>query len=159
LTRDAAKFALEAFAPPKVVVAAPKRVLSAEDQKRFDFGKSVYEATCLACHQPHGLGQEGLAPPLAQSEWTASSPERLVRIILNGLRGPIHVKQQVFELDMPSLGVLEDEQIANVLTYVRNEWGHSFTPVDTATVKRIRAATEQREDAWTEPDLLKIADR
>ena len=91
-----------------------------------------------------------------ESEWVSSSPDRLVRIVLNGLRGPIHVKKQVFELDMPSLGVLEDEQIADVLTYVRNEWGHAFAPVDTNTVKRVREATAQREDAWTEPDLLKI---
>jgi len=156
LTRDSAKFALVAFEPPKVMVAAPKPVLSAADQKKFDAGKTVYEATCLACHQPHGFGQEGLAPPLVGSEWIAATPERLVRIVLHGLRGPIHVKKQTFELDMPSLGVLDDEQIANVLTYVRKEWGHSFSSVDTATVKRIRDATAQREDAWTEEDLQKI---
>jgi len=156
LTKEAGAFALAAFEPPKIVAAPPKRVLSAEDQKRFDAGKSVFEATCLACHQQHGFGQEGLAPPLVESEWVSSSPDRLVRIVLNGLRGPIHVKKQVFELDMPSLGVLEDEQIADVLTYVRNEWGHAFPSVDTNTVKRVREATAQREDAWTEPDLLKI---
>jgi len=155
LTRDVSKFALASFDPPKIA-AVSKRVLSAADQKRFDAGKAMYEMTCLACHQPHGLGQEGLAPPLLGSEWVASSPERLVRIVLNGLRGKIKVKDQTFELDMPSLNVLDDEQIANVLSYVRNEWGHAFSPVDPATVKRIREATAQREDAWTEADLKKI---
>ena len=130
--------------------------LSAEQQKLFENGKAVYEATCLPCHQPHGLGQEGLAPPLVDTEWVAGSPERLARIILHGMRGPIHVKNQLYELDMPSLGVLDDEQIASVLTYVRREWGHKFDPIDTAFVKKVRAATIDREDAWTEPELLKI---
>ena len=156
LARDAAAFALKGYEPPKATVAVSKKPLSPADQKQFEAGKTIYEMACLACHQQHGLGQEGLAPPLVESEWVASSPERLVRIVLNGLHGPIHVKQQLFELDMPSLGVLDDEQIANVLTYVRHEWGHVFSSVDPATVKRIREATAQREEAWTETDLLKV---
>ena len=76
--------------------------------------------------------------------------------MLNGLRGPIQVKGQAFELDMPALGVLEDEQISTVLTYVRNEWGHAFAPVSTETVKKIREETAKREDSWTQEDLLKI---
>ena len=80
----------------------------------------------------------------------------MVRIVLHGLRGKIHVKDQTFELDMPALNVLEDEQIADVLSYVRNEWGQNFSFVDAATVKRIRETTAQREDAWTETDLKKI---
>ena len=156
LTRDAAKFALAAYQPQKQIAAGPKRVLSAADQKRFEAGKAMFEMTCLACHQAHGLGQEGLAPPLLGSEWVSASPERLVRIVLNGLRGKIHVKDQTFELDMPALNVLDDQQIADVLSYVRNEWGHNFSMVDPAAVKRIRDATAQREDAWTEADLKKI---
>jgi len=156
LTRDVAKFALSAYEPQKTVAAAPRRAFSAAEQKQFEAGKAMFEMTCLACHQQHGLGQEGLAPPLAGSEWVASSPERLVRIVLNGLRGKIRVKGQTFELDMPALNVLDDEQIANVLSYVRNEWGHGFSMVDPGTVKRIRDATAQRDDAWTEADLLKI---
>jgi putative membrane-bound dehydrogenase-like protein len=130
--------------------------LSPEQQKLFENGKTLYEATCLPCHQPHGLGQEGLAPPLAGSEWVSGSPGRLVRVVLHGMRGPIQVKNQLYELDMPALGVLDDEQIASVLTYVRREWGHKFSPVDAAFVKQVREATKAREDAWTEPELLKI---
>jgi mono/diheme cytochrome c family protein len=130
--------------------------LAPEEQKRFEAGKTVYEMTCLACHQPHGLGQEALAPPLVGSEWVTNSPQRLVRIVIHGMRGPIKVKGQVFELDMPALAVLDDEQIAAVLTYVRREWGHAASPVNTATVKKIREATANREDAWTEAELLKI---
>jgi mono/diheme cytochrome c family protein len=102
------------------------------------------------------MGQEGLAPGLVGTDWVAASPERLIRIILHGLRGPIKVKDQTYELDMPSLGVLDDEQIAAVLTYVRREWGHTYSAVTPGLVKKVREETAKREDAWTEPELLKI---
>jgi glucose/arabinose dehydrogenase/mono/diheme cytochrome c family protein len=157
LARDLASFSLGGGEPNlarrKAVKGPP---LTAEQQRLFDIGKGIYEATCLACHQAHGLGQEGLAPPLVDSEWVSGSPERLARIVIHGLRGPIRVKKQQYELDMPSLGVLEDEQIAGVITFVRRSWGHGFSPVDAALVKRIREATKAREDAWTEAELLKI---
>ena len=155
LARDAAKFSLGEYevAARKAKPATP---LTAEERMLFNGGKSVYEAACVPCHQPHGMGQEGLAPPLAQSEWVAGPPQRLVRIVLQGLRGPIKVKGQTYELDMPALGVLTDEQIAAVLTYVRREWNHSFSAVTPAMVKQVREATAKREDAWTSADLLKV---
>jgi mono/diheme cytochrome c family protein len=158
LAREAALFTLSAREVEKapasdVVKAAP---LTAEEQRRFEAGKTMYEVTCLACHQQHGLGQAGLAPPLVGSEWVAGSDKRLIRIVLNGMRGPIQVKGETFELDMPSLGVLDDEQIAAALTYVRREWGHQYPPVDSATVKQVREETAKREDAWTVVDLLKV---
>jgi mono/diheme cytochrome c family protein len=90
------------------------------------------------------------------SEWVTGPEGRLVRIVLHGLRGPIKVKKQSYELDMPALGVLEDQQIADVLTYVRREWGNTGAPVSLSTVKQIRDETAKREDAWTEADLLKL---
>ena len=155
LARDAAKFTLGEF---EIVArkTKPSTPLSPEEQMRFIAGKAVYELACVPCHQPHGMGQEGLAPPLVQSDWVAGPPQRLVRIILNGLRGPIKVKGQTYELDMPSLSVLSDEQIAAVLTYVRHEWNHGFSAVSPAMVKQIREATASREDAWTSADLLKV---
>jgi len=158
LARDVAAFGVASLesVKPTELVTPPPLALSAEEQKHFDAGKAVYEMTCLACHQPHGLGQEGLAPPLVGSHWTTGSVQRLVRIVIHGMRGPVTVNKQVFELDMPPLAVLDDEQIAAVLTYVRAEWGHKASPVDPATVKKIREMTAHREDAWTEAELLKI---
>ena len=157
LAREAAAFSLAAREPVRTnTVVAQGPPLSPEDQKRFEAGKAMYEATCVACHQPHGLGQAGLAPPLVGSPWVTGSAERLARIVLGGLRGPITVNQEKFELDMPSLGVLDDEQIAAVLTYVRREWGHAAPPVASATVKKVRDDTAKRDDPWTEPDLLKV---
>ena len=75
--------------------------------------------------------------------------------MLNGLHGPIKVKGQPFELDMPALGILDDDTIATVLTYVRNEWGNSFPPVSAATVKAVRDAVGDH-DAWTQEELFKI---
>jgi mono/diheme cytochrome c family protein/glucose/arabinose dehydrogenase len=158
LAREAASFVAAGFEPVKAeaVVAASGRPLTDEEKRRYDAGRMMYEATCLACHQQHGLGQPGLAPPLAGSEWVAGSERRLIRIVLHGLRGPIKVKGEPFELDMPSLGVLDDEQIASALTYIRREWGHTFEPVSPGAVKKVRDETAEREDAWTMADLLKI---
>lgn len=141
---------------PTASVATQLAGMTPAEQKIFLAGKDMYLAACAACHQPHGLGQEGLAPPLSGSEWVAGPPERLVRIVLHGLRGPLRVKGQNFALEMPTLGVLEDEQIAQILSYVRREWGHSFPMVDKATVAKIREQNAKREDAWTEVELLRI---
>lgn len=125
-------------------------------QALFELGKELYQFTCASCHQLHGNGQEGLAPPLRGSAWVNGSEDRLVRIVLNGVRGPLRVQDKVFAQDMPALGVLEDEQIAALLTYVRREWGHAAAPVTPSTVKRIRADTRERLEAWTAEELLKV---
>ena len=161
LAREVAGFSLgrlqtNAPSAPPAVASRPARPLTDEETRRFEAGKQMYEAVCLACHQVHGLGQPGLAPPLVETEWIKGSDDRLIRIVLNGVRGPIKVKNDTFELDMPSLGVLDDDQIAAVLTYVRREWGHTFDPVSPAKVKKVREETASREEAWTMPDLLKV---
>ncbi len=130
--------------------------LTAEQKEQFEFGKSLYDTTCAACHQAHGYGQEGLSPPLVDSEWVAGKVERLARIILHGVRGTISVKGQKYDLDMPALGTFDDDQMAGILTYIRRAWGHTLDPVEPATIKKIRAATAQREEAWSEAELLKI---
>lgn len=158
LAREAAAYSLASLKPaqPETKPLARATPLTDEQKKRFDAGRALYEMTCLACHQQHGMGQPGLAPPLVDSEWVAGSDKRLARIVIHGMRGPIKVKGDTFELDMPSLGVLDDDQIAAVLTYIRREWGHTFAPVEPATVKQVREETATREDAWTMAELLKI---
>jgi mono/diheme cytochrome c family protein len=136
--------------PPKI---AP---LTADEQKRFDAGKELFAASCAACHQLTGLGMEGLAPPLADSEWVLGPPARITRIVLHGLQGKIQVKGKTYEMEMPSLGVFDDEQIASLLTYIRREWEHGASPVDAAFVKKVRDETSGRNEAWTEAELLKV---
>ena len=159
LAREAAAFSLarlESAKPQPALPVSKAKPMTPEEEKQFQAGKEMYEITCLACHQQHGMGQEGLAPPLVGSEWVAGPPGRLIRIVLQGMRGPIKVKGQIFELDMPGLGVLDDEQVANALTYIRREWGHTYDPVSPELVRKVRAATADREAGWTEAELLEI---
>jgi mono/diheme cytochrome c family protein len=130
--------------------------LTEEEKGRFEAGKVQYTVICGACHQLTGMGLEGLAPPLVDSEWVNGTPERLVRIVLNGVRGKLNVKGKTWELEMPPLDILPDEDIAGLLTYVRREWGHTASPVSPEYVKKIREETATRQEAWTEADLLKL---
>jgi mono/diheme cytochrome c family protein len=139
-------------APAEVVVAP----LTAAQQTRFDTGKVLFSATCGACHQTHGLGLEGLAPPLVDSEWVNGSVERLARIAINGVHGPIQVDNRRYSLEMPAMGALSDEHLASIFTYIRREWGHTASPIDPEAVKKIRQAISSHPDSWTQPELLKL---
>lgn len=130
--------------------------LTAAEEARFDMGKTLFEATCAACHQAHGYGQDGLAPPLVDSEWVAGSPDRLARIILHGVGGPITVLGKKWDMDMPGHGTFDDETVAAVMTYIRRSWDHDFDPVAPDFVKKVRAATGGRESAWTDAELKKV---
>lgn len=137
--------------------AAPLVPLSVAEEASFNRGRELYTAVCGACHQPHGNGQEGQAPPLRDSEWALGSEQRIVRVVLHGARDAFTIKGQKWELAMPAFGeALDDQQIADALTYIRREWGHAASAVTTNTVAAIRAAEAKREDAWTEPELLRI---
>ena len=137
---------------PGVVVSVVKP-LTNEQQLLFDSGKQTYAGLCTACHQPTGKGLEGLAPPLADSEWVNGDPERIIKVVMHGLRGPIKVKGLSYNYDMPAAGFLSDEQIAGVLTYIRREWDHEASPVPLDLVQKIRAETKGRTDAWTEGEF------
>ena len=134
----------------------PVRPLTAIEQQRFDQGKLVFAKTCAACHQPDGAGQEGKAPPFVGSPWIAGPDTRLIRIVLHGVRGPLTVGDHKFNLDMPALATLTDDQIGSVLTFVRRSFGHSADPVDPVKVQSIRDWTQAKKDGWTEKELLEV---
>ena len=132
--------------PNAAPAAAP---LTAEEQKRFEAGREVYQSLCAACHQPDGRGREQLAPSLVGSELALGTPGIAVRIVLNGKEGSVGL--------MPPLGsVLSDDQVAAALTYIRREWGHTATPIAPSSVKDLRAATNGRTRPWTAEELLQI---
>jgi putative membrane-bound dehydrogenase-like protein len=141
---------------PGVVPPAKVAPLTPAQQAQFEHGKSVYAQTCAACHQPTGLGLEGLAPPLVESEWVLGSPNRLARIVLHGVTGPIFVDGALYKMEMPALSVLPDADIAAVLTYIRREWDHGADPVDEKTVSKIRERTKDRADLWTAKELEQV---
>jgi nitrite reductase (NO-forming) len=101
-------------------------------------GKQVYDRICTTCHQPDGRGMPGIFPPLASSDYLMDDAERAVRILLEGLEGPITVNGQSFNGVMPDFS-LKDEEIAAVLSYVRSNFGNAGSPVSVADVRRIRA--------------------
>lgn len=120
-------------------------------------GKRIFVTNCIACHQTTGLGLPGAYPPLAGSDWVQGPEERIIRVVLNGITGPITVKGGQFNNSMPTFGPqLKDEQIAGVLTYVRAEWGNNAPAVSPDKVREIRAAVADRTGPWTPEELLKI---
>jgi nitrite reductase (NO-forming) len=102
-------------------------------------GKAVFMQTCFVCHQPEGQGVAGQIPPLAKSDFLATlSKEDYIRGVLMGRTGQIVVNGKTYNGTMVPLNYLSDEQIANVLTYVRNSWGNSGEAVTPREVSRIR---------------------
>lgn len=120
-------------------------------------GKSLFVANCVACHQLSGQGIPGIYPPLAGSEFPNGSEEAVVRILLHGLSGPLTVEGKQFNNVMPSFGPTgynwQDNKIAWVLTYVRQEWGNTAPAVTVETVARIRAETASRTTAYSEAEI------
>ncbi|HEY5742573.1 MAG TPA: cytochrome c [Terrimicrobiaceae bacterium] len=121
-------------------------------------GKRLFTQNCVVCHQQTGLGVAGQFPPLAGSEWVLSQDwhgdNHIVQIVLHGFSGPVTVKGQQFNNVMAAWGkVLKDEQIAAVLTYVRNEWGNKAAPITKDFVSKIREQTKDRTEPWTQKEL------
>ena len=133
------------------------------DKEQYKLGETHYQRICLGCHQIHGKGQQFLAPPLVDSEWVSGPKKRLVATVLDGLQGPITVAGKEYKLPeiqplMPGLRLnpeFTDEQLAAIMTYVRNAWGNGGTPVSTKEVTDYRNSTEARAP-WTATEARKI---
>jgi mono/diheme cytochrome c family protein len=134
--------------------AAP---LTPDQEARVRKGQELYALACTACHQPHGGGVPGITPPLAGSEWVSGPPERLIRIVQHGLYGPITVNDQTWNLSMPAHSTYTDDDVANVLSYVRRAWGNVADPVDPALVAQVRTENEGRTLPWRAEELIQVA--
>jgi mono/diheme cytochrome c family protein len=132
--------------------------LNSQQQSLYEQGKTVYSSICVACHQPNGAGMAGLAPPLVDSEWVLGQPDKIIRIITQGLSGPIEVKGSKWELEMPGLPIFTDEQIAGIVTYIRREWEHTGDPVAPDFVTKVRAAIKGHVKPWSADELKKSVD-
>jgi len=118
-------------------------------------GQAIYEALCLNCHQASGQGLSGVYPPLAKSDWVAGDAPTLIKLTIHGLSGPTKVLGKDYGLvPMPPMG-LDDQQLADVLTYVRSAFGNSAPAVSSAEVKAVREATKGRTAPWTAAELGK----
>lgn len=132
--------------------------LSVDEAKRFARGRQVYVGSCVACHGANGAGIRPLAPPLVGSDWVLGEPQRLIRVLLHGLAGPVTINGRVYQAPeiqpaMPPMPTLSNRDIAAVLTYIRNDWGNDAGSVAPRTVSWTRIETQGRMAAWTEAEL------
>ncbi|MFK7734470.1 MAG: PVC-type heme-binding CxxCH protein, partial [Pirellulaceae bacterium] len=159
-TKGASGF--EAPAEIKLVeYEVPKR-LNAADRELYALGSKVYqrESHCATCHLADGNGNGVVYPSLVRSPWVNGSEDRLIKMALHGLWGEITVHGKTYD---PSRGVppmtafrdlLSDKELAAVLTFVRNAWGNSGSPISAESVTRVRAETKGRSTFWRPEELL-----
>jgi nitrite reductase (NO-forming) len=136
---DAEKKVAELKAQMASEIKGNPKIAGLTKEIQVEKGKAVYMQTCFVCHQPGGLGVPGQIPPLAGSDFLANNKEDTIRAVVMGRNGETIVNGKTFRGTMIPLNYLTDEQIANVLTYVRNSWGNSGDAVNVKDVAKIRA--------------------
>jgi len=131
--------------------AETKPDLDEEALASWERGKAIYlgEAACFSCHGPNGRGVVNLGPPLDGSEWVTGDPDRLGKIFLHGMIGPVEVAGKVYNppAAMPGLSfnpLMTDAKLADIATYVRNAWDNRAEPVDETFFAELRQATAER---------------
>jgi mono/diheme cytochrome c family protein len=138
-----------------------KTTLTGADRDLFIKGQAIYnrEGFCVTCHQAddNGLSASGF-PPLAGTKWALGNEERLIKLTLKGLMGPIEVLDKEYPGQVPMTpfgGMLNDEEVAAVLTYVRNSFGNEAAAVSPDKVKEVRATIESKTGFYSPEELLK----
>ena len=123
-----------------------------------EVGAKIFRNQCAQCHQADGQGISGVYPPLVGSSWVTGSEERLARILINGLNGPIEVKGNTYNGNMPAFGPnglnLRTREIAGVLTYIRAEWGNEAPEVTEDAMAGYMDTYGDRAEPWTADELL-----
>ena len=135
--------------------------LGGTDLASYERGRAMFlgEAACYGCHGADGAGAPNLGPPLDESQWVTGQPEILVKILLHGLTGPVSVAGETYNpaADMPGLGAnpaITDQALADIATYIRNEWSNQAAPIAAAFVNRQRELTKDRAARpWTAKEL------
>ena len=110
-------------------------------------GKAHFSGTCSVCHQDSGIGMPGIFPPLAKSDFLTNDPEAAIHVVLNGLAGKITVNGKDYDSVMPPMSQLNNDEIANILTYVYNSWGNNLGRVSADQVAKVRSDTPRAEGA------------
>jgi nitrite reductase (NO-forming) len=118
--------------------SAASGALTQEEQVKA--GQVLFAGTCSVCHQANGAGLPGVFPPLAKSDYLAADVKRAIGFVLRGLTGKVTVNGQEYNSVMPPMTQLNDDEIANILTYVVNSWGNPGGRVSSDDVKKARAA-------------------
>ncbi len=126
-----------AFAQTKKPVTKATTKLAAVATKAP--GQLIYEQNCLTCHQANGSGVPNLNPPLRQTDWVLGDKTRLINVLLKGLQGQ-EIEGDMYDNAMPAHNFLDDTQIADVLTYIRSNFGNKADAITADEVKAVRAA-------------------
>jgi mono/diheme cytochrome c family protein len=148
--------------PDKKEEMIVSNALKGKDLDLYTKGKAVFlrEGFCVTCHQVDGKGLPASGfPPLDGTKWTTGNEERFIKIVLNGLYGPIEVNEKQYSGQVPMTpfgAMLSDEEVAAVITYVRNSFGNKATPVYTEKVKKVREASKKKTGFYTPKELLDI---
>jgi len=116
-------------------------------EQQIKAGEVLFKGTCSACHQENGAGIPSVFPPLAKSDFLIANRKRAITIALNGLNGPVTVNGTTYNSVMPPMSQLNDDEIANILTFALNSWGNNGGVVSSAEVKLERANTQRAEGA------------
>lgn len=117
--------------------AAASGTLTVEDQSKA--GQALFAGTCSVCHQANGAGLPGVFPPLAKSDYLNADTKRAISAVLHGLNGKVKVNGVEYNSSMPPMNQLNDDEVANILTYVLNSWGNKGGRVTTDEVAKVRA--------------------
>ncbi len=116
-------------------------------EQQIKAGEVLFKGTCSACHQDKGQGIDGVFPPLARSDYLVADKARAIGVVLNGLSGPVTVNGKPYNSVMPPMSQLNDDEVANILTFALNSWGNDAGIVTAADVKTVRASTRRTEGA------------
>ncbi|MFP4599429.1 MAG: c-type cytochrome [Persicimonas sp.] len=133
-------------------VAPEAEEAEADEVDPMAMGEEVF-SNCVPCHQADGQGLEGSFPPLVGSERVGGDPRPFAALLLHGLEGPLEVQGATYNNAMPGWAQLDDQEIAAVMTYVRQSWGNDAEPVEAELVGQVREATAERDEAWTNEEL------
>lgn len=149
------------IAKPEYKAVPPPSHLSDAAKGQFTAGQEVYfrEGHCVTCHQPNGAGLDPAFPSIVKSPWVTGDKDRLIKIAMYGLMGPLKVGGKEYNGQVPMTpfaGMLKDEEIANVLTFVRNHFDNQADPVTPADVKAVRDANKGRLMLYTTDEILKL---
>ncbi len=123
----------------------PDEILDNLDKGRAVAGEKLYNIHCAVCHLPNGQGDGTRYPSINNSDWVNGDKERLINILLEGLEGPITINGQSFQGVMPAVNYLEDEQIAQILTYIRRSFGNDAPSIQAVEVQRQRRRLERQK--------------
>ncbi|MEJ7679572.1 MAG: cytochrome c [Segetibacter sp.] len=138
-----------------------KTFLKGSEGDLFTKGKAIYsrEGFCVTCHQADGKGLPASGfPPLTGNNWVLGNQDRLIKLVLKGLYGPIEVQGNKYPGQVPMTpfgGMLKDDEVAAVITYVRNSFGNKAPAISPVKVKQVRAATKDKTGFYSPEELLK----